>query len=219
MNNATIVCADALTWLPAHHGAGVVVTSLPDAAECEGMEVPEWEAWFVQAVRACLDATARGHPAVFFQTDRKWRGALVSKAGLILRAIGGHWDAWDVLWHKIVLRRAAGRVDLHRPGYSHLIAVARTGAGVRPGRTTPDVIPPSAGLYANGMPWEAARVAAAYVAALPGSPALVDPFCGRGTILRAALDAGVPAVWGVDIDAAQVAAAGAVCGAALMSAV
>jgi hypothetical protein len=212
--SATVICADALEWLPAHHGAGVVVTSLPDAAEI-GLDVPEWETWFVQAVRACLDATHRTHPAVFFQTDRKWRGRTTSKAGLVLRAMGGHWDAWDVLWHKIVLRRDAGKVDLHRPTYSHLIAIARNGAGVRPGRATPDVIPPSASLYANGMPWAAAQAAVAFAGKVDGG--IVDPFCGRGTVLRASIDAGINAV-GVDIDPTQAAAAATLCGGLLAEA-
>jgi len=119
----TIECADALDWLPDNRGKGAIVTSLPDAEET-GQKIPEWQGWFQTAAVECIKAAADGAPIIFYQTDRKAGGELFSKAGIIYRA-SIEADA-HVLWHKIALRRAVGAVDLHRPGYTHLICLSRT---------------------------------------------------------------------------------------------
>jgi hypothetical protein len=178
-------------------GSFSIVTSLPDASEM-GLEPPKWRSWFRNAAYLCLDATPHDCPCVFFQTDRKYDGEWISKAEILLgaaRDVGAR-----LLWHKIVLRRKPGATDLHRPGYSHLMAFS---AEARPGPATPDVLPVSPSLYANGMPLAAADAAVSYVSRY--SRVVLDPFCGRGTVLAMAARYGMDQV-GVDVDPAQVAA-------------
>lgn len=190
-----IMCGDALDVLPrtlSPADGWAIVTSLPDAAET-GREPEEWADWFRGAVALCC---AVADPAVFYQTDRRAGGRLWSKADLVFR--GAEDAGVRPLWHKIVLRRAPGSTDLYRPGYAHLIAVGRT---AHPGATTPDVIAASEVLYPNGTPIGAAEVAIDYARRLEVA-GVMDPFCGRGTIPRVALDAGVAAA-GIDIDPDQ----------------
>lgn len=194
-----VICADALAWLDGRTGEfEAVVTSPPDAAEV-GLPLERWAAWFRAATEACLTATADDGPCIFFVTDRKAGGATHSKAALVfaVAARTGH----RLLWHKIVLRRPVGSTDLHRPGYSHLLAYSRTG---RPGPAGPDVLDGGGRVYANGMPYHAARVAVAHAARTASR--VLDPFCGRGTVLAVANELGLDAT-GVDIDAEQCAAA------------
>ena len=146
MTGRTIICADALDWLPSHT-EGAIVTSPPDAEEI-GATLEEWQGWFARAVSACA-AAANGSPCVFYVTDRKHAGRLYSKAGAVLAAMGT-----PPTWHKIALRRSVGAVDLHRPGFSHLIAF-----NGRPGKATPDVFDRGPCLYRNGTGTTAARVA------------------------------------------------------------
>lgn len=182
-------CADALDWLEFRR-ASSIITSPPDASEI-GVGIAEWESWFWSAVGSCLISS--DGPVVFYVTDRKAGGRLRSKAALILRVAAS--VGASLAWHKIALRRQPGGIDLHRPGYSHLLAF-----NGRPGKATADVFDRGPVAYANGTGANAARIAAAWVATQ--ADAIVDPFCGHGTILAAAEEVGRHAI-GVDIDPAQ----------------
>jgi len=190
-----IECADALPWLRAHPDCGAIVTSLPDAEEV-GASLDDWAGWFREAAAACLGATRAEAPAIFYQTDRKAGGGLLSKAGIVIEAAAA--AGCRILWHKIVLSRAPGLVDIHRPGYSHLIAASRSG---KPGRASPDVIGnPGPRAYANGLGLNVAIFACRFAAL--SARRIVDPFCGRGTIPATAEALGLEAI-GIDIDPAQ----------------
>lgn len=196
MTPVTWLVADAATWLPQQHDLGSIVTGPADAAEM-GMPTSDYAAWLYRITQLLLQATSDDAVTITLTTDRKHDGGLISKAGIILRAchdLGGH----RVLWHKIALRRHPGRIDLHRPGYTHAICMSRT---ARPGAATPDVIPPGPRLYANGNDLNSVQVCIDM--ARRTSDRLTDPFCGRGTIPVIAAAEGMTAT-GVDIDPAQI---------------
>ena len=195
-----IICADALQWMAATDTRGPVATSLPDADEI-GATMGDWRAWFVGAALACMRLARPGDRAVFYQTDRKAGGETHSKAALLLCAAST--AGASLLWHKIALRRPVGAVDLHRPGYTHVMAFGRNS---RPGRATPDVFDAGKPLYKNGIGANTARFMVS-AAGRTDAP-LIDPFCGRGTLLRVAAEMGFTSI-GVDVDPAQCAAAAA----------
>src|SRR5690606_15863107 len=97
---------------------GAVVTSLPDSEEI-GQTPGRWRGWFVEAAGLAMALADSAAPAIFYQTDRKAGGQTHSKAGLLLEAAAAR--GARLLWHKIVLRRRPGAVDLHRPGFTHLM--------------------------------------------------------------------------------------------------
>lgn len=140
-------------------------------------------------------AARRDCAAVFYVTDRKADGGIYSKPAILFRAANE--AGLRPLWHKIALRRGVGKVDLHRPTFSHMIAFSADGRG---GSATPDVIDRGPMLYPNATGLSAASAAVKF-AARPGVP-LVDPFCGQGTIPAVADALGFDAI-GVDIDPAQ----------------
>lgn len=190
----TILCADAIPWLQTNRQIGSVVTSLPDAEEI-GSSILVWREWFLHAARSAIEAASLGCPVIFYQTDRKVNGRLESKAGLVLEA--ARQAEAKILWHKIALRRAVGGIDLHRPGYTHMIACARGG---RPGAATADVLMAGQKIYPNAMGLRAAIFACKFASAY--SDRLTDPFCGKGTVPAIAEAMGLDA-WGIDIDQAQ----------------
>lgn len=168
-----LICADALAWLEGRSDVGSVVTSLPDAEEI-GADPDAWRAWFLRAAVLCFRAASSDAPVLFYQTDRKAGGGIESKAALVLQS-ASECDARP-LWHKIVLRRTVGAVDLHRPGFTHMIAFGR---GARPGKATPDGIEGGPMLYPNAMGLKAASFAVRFAG--QSSSRIGAPFCGRET--------------------------------------
>jgi len=187
MPHKEIICADAIDWMQ-QNTCGAIVTSPPDAEEI-GLPLADWREWFINAARLCFKAS--GGPVVFYVTDRKHGGETWSKPKAIFEASGGA----SLAWHKIALRRDVGAVDIHRPGFSHLLAF-----NGKPGTATPDTIRRGNVLYPNGTGILAARVAVEW--AMKASDEIVDPFCGQGTIPAVAEALGAKAI-GVDIDEAQ----------------
>ncbi len=193
-----IIRADALEWLAETDLRGAVVTSLPDADEIE-LSVDQWLEFYKTGLDLCL---AIADPVfVIYATDRLYKRRWISKATMIHEAILR--AGFKPVWHKISLRREAGKIDLHRPGYSHLIAAAKGKVG--PGKRTQDVFRPSRSIYENGAPINAARLAVSF--ALSASEVVIDPFCGRGTFVALAEYLGAKKTIGIDIDPNQCAAA------------
>lgn len=171
-----------------------VVTSLPDPEELPSLSLERWREWFREAARLCLSWADPEGAAVFYQTDRRRDGALESKARLLLEAAEAFDEPPLLRWHRIVLRRAPGSRDLYRPTFGHLLGFSWL---KRSGPAGPDVLPKSPALWKNGVPL-AAAAEACRMAAGPGL-AIVDPFCGRGTIPSVAEALGLEAI-GIEIE-------------------
>lgn len=201
-----IIQADAIAWMeatpPDAHAS--VVTSLPDASELPHLDLDAWRAWFVDAARRVIRWVPEDGVAIFFQSDIRIAGALVDKGYLVMRA--AEHEGASLLFHKIVCRRAPGTIAFGRPSYSHMIAVTR-GPTEPPRSPGPDVLPD-----AGHMPWSramgvaACRVACRYLLDNTATRVVVDPFCGRGTVLAIANSLGLDAV-GVDVSARRCRAA------------
>jgi hypothetical protein len=209
-----VVQAEALAWMQANPApAGTsVVTSLPDVSELSELDFDGWRRWFSGAVRAVIRWVPAGGVAIFFQSDLRRAGVWIDKGYLVIRAAED--EQAGILWHKIVCRKAPGTRSLGRPSYSHMICAA-TGERAPPKHLTPDVLPD-----AGFMPWsramgtEACRVACEFLRAETETRVVVDPFCGRGTVLAVANEMGLDAV-GVDVSAKRCRAARAMVVAAL----
>lgn len=195
----TIICADALPWLEKECPPCSIVMSPPDQAEIGGT-IEAWQIWYRDACYLAFARLAKGAAGIVYATDRKHAGRWHSKAEIIISA--GRAAGVELLWHKIVLRRDPGKADIHRPGYSHLMAFGDSSA--KPGVTSADVISRGTMIYPNAMGMIPARLAVEF-AGRKDIP-LVDPFCGRGTVPAVAAALGFDAI-GVDIDETQCTAA------------
>ena len=201
-----VVQAEALAWLdanPAPAGASVV-TSLPDVSELPELGLVAWKAWFIGTVRRVVRWVPEGGIAIFYQSDVRSEGAWIDKGYLVMR--GAEEEGAMTLFHKIVCRKPPGTIALGRPSYSHMIGLSleRRGIPLRPG---PDVLPD-----AGFMPWSramgttACRVACRFLRDETSTRIVVDPFCGRGTVLAVANAMGFDAI-GVDLGAKRCRAA------------
>ena len=202
----TIVNAEALTWLAENVAdpQASVVTSLPDVSELPHLDLDGWRAWFVAAARRVIAWTPGAGVSVFFQSDIRAGGTIIDKGYLVMRA--AEEEGASLLWHKIVCRRPPGTISFGRPSWSHMLCVGR--APRPPARAPgPDVLPD-----AGFMPWSramgvaACRLACAYLRDEVGSRVVVDPFCGRGTVLAVANAMGMDAI-GVELSAKRCRAA------------
>lgn len=196
----TVLNADSLPWLQKHCEVGAIITSLPDADEVF-MTLADWRLWFTRAVRLCMQAASPDSCSIFYQTDRKHNGTLISKSHLVIRQAST--AGVRLLWHKIVLRRDIGSVDLYRPGFTHMMAFS---ANMSAGASTADVFEAGKMIYRNAMGLNAAELAIRF-ACRKAEHLIVDPFCGRGSVLATANALGFNSL-GIDIDDAQCREAG-----------
>lgn len=198
--------AEALGWLaanPAPPGASVV-TSLPDVSETKTRELAPWREWFVGAARTVIAWVPNDGLAIFFQSDIRVGGAWIDKGYLVLRA--AELEGATPVFHKIVCRAPPGTVAVGRPSYAHLIAVTRTPGGV-PRHPGPDVLPDAGAMsWSKAMGEGACRLACQFLRDETATKVVVDPFCGRGTVLAVANALGFDAI-GVDLVAKRCRAA------------
>lgn len=189
--------ADALAWLRENEASAgsSVVTSLPDVAEMPEHDFDSWRAWFAGAVKAVLRWVPADGVAVFFQTDVLHRGVWVDKSYLVQRA--AEQSGLSLVWHKIVCRGPPGAVRQGRAGYSHLLCFSRV---ARPAfrEALPDVLPDAGQeVSQKAMGALACELACRFLLRATDVRTVVDPFCGRGTVLAVANALGLDAV-GVD---------------------
>jgi len=185
-----IIVDDTTQWLKTIDSMDSVITSLPDAEETN-MDFKEWRRWFVDCIVQIMQKTE--NYCIFYQTDRKKNGSVKSKSFLVNYA--AEKAGMDMKWHKIVLRRKVGTVDLFRPGYTHLICFSKNG---KSGKATPDVIDKGKMIYKNAMGLDACKFACDFVKANSNTKTIFDPFCGQGSIVAMAEMFGFDAV-GVEI--------------------
>ena len=186
-------CAEAIEWMRAQgriEGA-CAVTSLPDVSEV-GLSVMAWRTWFLDAVRAVIDAVPDDGAALFFQSDIKRDGAWIDKGAWVVRAAE---DAGArVLFHKIVCRHPPGMLTKGRPGYTHFIAVSRA-LRCPDMLSLPDVITDAGRLtWVRAMGVRAAAQAIRFARDHAAARVIFDPFCGVGTVLAVANALGLDAI-------------------------
>lgn len=204
--NRIVECADALLWLAgrAELSGASVITSLPDVSELPARDLGAWRTWFVDAAQRVMEKVPDQGAAIFFQTDVKKEGAWIDKGQLCARAAEA--VGLKTLWHKIVCRKAAGTVTFGRPAYSHLLCFSRA-LKLDLSLASPDVLPDAGeSPWTRGMGVHACALACRFVLEQTQTRTVVDPFCGKGTVLAVANAFGLDAV-GVELSAKRARAA------------
>lgn len=187
-------CTDAIEWLAAQgvmSGASFV-TSLPDVSEVPPLTAATWRGWFSETaariVRACPDDGV----CVFYQSDVIVEGEWQDKGYLVTR--GAEAAGARLLFHRIACRDGAHAAHHGRPAFAHLLGFSRA-CRLRRDLPRVDVLP-----SVGAMTWSRAIGVAACAEAVrfvrdhAGTVTIVDPFCGRGTVLAVANALGLDAI-------------------------
>lgn len=203
-----VIQAEALVWLGEHPAqpGDAVVTSLPDVSELPalGPGLAGWQSWFTAAAAAVLRWPGPQSVALFYQSDVRHQGQWVDKAYLLQKAAESVGAV--LLFHRVVCRRPAGTLTQGRASYSHLLAFT-TGAAWPPKRAAADVLPDAGEApWSRGMGTLACAAACRFLLHETATRRVVDPFCGRGTVLAVANALGLEAL-GVEISAKRCRAA------------
>ena len=195
----TVHCTEALSWLvarPSFEGCSFI-TSMPDLSETPKLSVAEWKDWFILAASRIVTCSPPDGVSIFYQTDVKKNGSWIDKSQLCQK--GAESAGGKLLWHKIVCRHPAGTVTYGRPAYSHMLCFSR-GLKISFEHASPDVLPSAgASLWTRGMGLEACKLACHYVLRDTPTRTVIDPFCGRGTVLAVANALGLDAI-GVELN-------------------
>jgi hypothetical protein len=201
-----IIQAEARGWLASNPAAvgSSVITSLPDLSELSALGFEGWRDWFVAAARDVLRWVPPTGVAIFYQSDIRHEGVWVDKGYLLMEAAQA--EGTHLIWHKIVCRKPPGTLGLGRPSYSHLLCFAsQLPAATR--RLSPDVLPDAGeAQWTRGMGVAAGRLACEYLRDETDTRIVVDPFCGRGSVLAVAAEVGFD-VLGVELHAKRCRAA------------
>lgn len=192
----TLITADSLLWLKKQDNLPNVVTGICDLNET-GFTLDEYLEFFEKIINLIFKKLDKAGYAIFIQTDRKYNKTWIDKSAIITEISKKY--GLKVIWHKIILNRDVGKIDLYRPTYSHMLCYSYTGTT---GAAFCDVLPVSKRLYKNGTPILPATLAIEFIK--KNHPGLiVDPFIGRGTIAAIAVKYGLDCI-GIDIDPEQI---------------
>jgi hypothetical protein len=187
-------CGDGVAFLASGRlpPGTAVVTSLPDHSELPSLGVEGWRRWFVEVAALACAAVDDGAVAIFFQTDVKHDGGWIDKGHLVHR--GADEAGSRLLWHKVVCRAPPGTTTYGRPAFAHLLAFSRA-LRLEPGQSSPDVLPRLGEMtWARAMGREPCEAVARFLLAHTPCRAVVDPFCGLGTMLAVANAHGLDAL-------------------------
>lgn len=193
-----VLQGDGVAWLRATtlRPTQALVTSLPDHSELPALGFEGWRTWFQDVAELCCASVDPEAVAIFYQTDVKHEGRWIDKAYLVQRAAEAAGS--ELLWHKIVCRATPGTTTFGRPAYAHLLCFSRQ-LRLEPGQSSPDVLAELGDMpWARAMGTHACRAVTTFLRKHTSCDAVVDPFCGHGTMLAVANAEGFDAV-GVEL--------------------
>lgn len=203
----TVWCGDALEWLETQHKFdGAVITSIPDLSELRWKSGDNYKSWFTNVASLILSKlTDTIFPAIFYSTDSKVVDAngvcseWIDKSFLLHTA--AKQQGFRLLWHKVAgMDRYGEDVNAtNRVTYAHVLCFTPTTTTYNLNSIHfPDMFERGRVVWSRGMGLNATLYAVQFLKTL-GITKVIDPFCGRGTVLAAANFEGLQAV-GVELN-------------------
>lgn len=207
----TVLCMDTLQYLQqlTSFFPGSVITSIPDCSEID-MQPSLYKCWFEMVAVSILGKLMKDTPqvAIFYQTDCKLEDSKgnifewLDKSFLLQQAALK--TGCRLLFHKIALVKPVEGIA-KRPSFSHVLCFTpHSTLAYKRDQVSfyPDVSNRGEVLWAKGMGTQATLMAVRFVRDVVGSSVIVDPFCGKGTVLAAANFVGLDAI-GVELSSVR----------------
>ncbi|KAF2072916.1 hypothetical protein CYY_005773 [Polysphondylium violaceum] len=204
-----VFCMDAVEWVKQNEIGqdASIITSLPDITEISNFTLEEYKLWFRETVQLICSKLTDTNVAIFYQTDIKKRckksngrfDQYVDKGYLCQR--GAEEAGCKVVWHKIMTASDKPFVSRNKACFSHMICVAKSPRLLDFEDSTPDINRRGDMIWSRAMGLNSCKVAIMYLKSL-NMKCVVDPFCGKGSILAVANLYGMNSI-GVDLSVAK----------------
>ncbi|KAK5580741.1 hypothetical protein RB653_000765 [Dictyostelium firmibasis] len=202
-----IYCMDAVQWLKDNEISpqSSVITSLPDITEVSGMNLEQYKKWFTDTVSLITSKLDENNVAIVYQTDikRRWKmdrsiiEEYVDKGYLAQK--GAETSDCKVVWHKIMT--AHNNISNNKATFTHMICFAKNPTNIKYQENTPDIGGRGSMVWSRAMGLNACVIAILYCRSI-GSTTIIDPFCGKGSVLAVANVYGLNSV-GVDLSSGK----------------
>ncbi|KAM9977076.1 hypothetical protein ACTFIR_010929 [Dictyostelium discoideum] len=202
-----IYCMDAVQWLKENEISpqSSVITSLPDISEVSSMNLEQYKQWFTDTVSLITSKLDEKNVAIVYQTDikRRWkmdRGIIeeyVDKGYLAQK--GAEISGCKVIWHKIMT--AHSNISNNKATFTHMICFSKNPTNIKYQENTPDIGARGSMVWSKAMGLNACVIAILYCRSI-GSTTIIDPFCGKGSVLAVANVYGLNSV-GVDLSSGK----------------
>ena len=210
-----VLCIDAVDWILGSDAplAGSIFTGIPDIKDIplfNNMKnstalqrTEDYLSWSTALLDALFRRLAIGQVAIFNVTDAKVMTASgdivcwVDKSHLCSLSASKH--QCNLLWHKIAINSDhQDNCSPYRPSYTHLLCYGKQMEYKLSQFRTPDVFDRGAMSWAKAIGLDACIMGVAFLRNVVGTPVVIDPFCGHGTILAVANYFGLPSL-GIEI--------------------
>ena len=210
-----VLCIDAVDWILGCDAplAGSVFTGIPDIKDIplfNNMKnstalqrTEDYLSWSTALLDGLFRRLAIGQVAIFNVTDAKvmtTSGDIVcwvDKSHLCSLSASKH--QCNLLWHKIAINSENhDSCSPYRPSYTHLLCYGKQMEYKLSQFRTPDVFDRGAMGWTKAIGLDACILGVAFLRDVVGTPLVIDPFCGHGTILAVANYFGLPSL-GIEI--------------------
>lgn len=210
-----VLCIDAVDWILGCDAplAGSVFTGIPDIKDIplfNNMKnstalqrTEDYLSWSTSLLDGLFRRLAIGQVAIFNVTDAKvmtTSGDIVcwvDKSHLCSLSASKH--QCNLLWHKIAINSEHhDSCSPYRPSYTHLLCYGKQMEYKLSQFRTPDVFDRGAMGWTKAIGLDACILGVAFLRDVVGTPLVIDPFCGHGTILAVANYFGLPSL-GIEI--------------------
>ncbi len=192
-----LICTDANIWLKENKNIKVMITSLPDPQEI-GIGRIEYNKWLISTCNNIIESLDEESVVFFYQTDRKMDGVIIDKKSIITNVF--HNNGFDTIMSKIVIKQKVGTPNFTRMTFTNLFGFSKK---YKSGSVTFDTMYQGKMKYKNAMSETAINVLLDYIKKKLPDETIVDPFCGRGSVLDVFNENGFNVI-GVDIDQEQI---------------
>lgn len=149
----------------------------------------EYKKWFVRTLQLIFQRVPIGQCVILTQTDAK----ILSNDGNVVSWMDKSYMCISeaekfnctLLWHKIAIDSQA-EISSHRPCYTHLLCFGKSFQFHTSQFLTPDVIDRGLMTWEKATGLEACLLCLAFLRYVVNAPCVINPFCGKGTILAVA---------------------------------